>query len=153
MGTIKSATRNEVAEHTFQSEIYAQAIEDVTFGSFFGMPKKIGIKLYSTGKAADSMVIDYLMPNLGKLNYMYNPLISKQILEPREEGYKPMQESLSTFKPEITGLGLGGVLSLGISLYAIATHNIGLATVMAGPFLASILGFTLLLIGFKRKNQ
>ena len=65
---------------------------------------------------------------------------------------EPMRESLSTLKPEIVGLGLGGIVSFGIAVFALATHNTGIATVMAGPFLASVLGFTLLLIGLKRKR-
>ena len=64
-----------------------------------------------------------------------------------------MQEPLSALTPEIVGLGFGGIISFGVGIFALATHDTGLATVMAGPFLASILGSALLFTGIKRKKQ
>ena len=147
------------------TNIYAPTPKREPFESFSGMPMKSDIKVYGipdrhttlykilcTATTGTREMGGYITPSAIKLE-SYDELFPKHILQQPIEGSKPMQESISILKPEIVGLGLGGIVSFGIGIAALATNNTGIATVMAGPFLASLLGFALLLIGIKRKKQ
>jgi len=147
----------------YKMEVYTPTPKRETFESFSGMPVKSDMKVYGiphrhtmlyeilcTAAIGTREMGGYITPSAIKLESVLFP---KHMLQQPIEGSKPMQESISILKPEIVGLGLGGVVSFGIGIAALATNNTGIATVMAGPLLASILGFALLLVGLKRKKQ
>ena len=110
------------------------------------------MNIYGAVAIGEIKTVEYLPSSAVELVSLYDKLFSEHVLQQPQERSEPMRESLSAIKPEIVGLGLGGALSFGLGIFALATHNTGMATVMAGPFLASVLGFTLLLIGLKRKR-
>ena len=163
MTTLRAPINRRPFEHMI--EIYAPSHKRETFESFSGKPVKSEVTVYemlhryrmmyegiSRFEMADIGITVYTIPSTVELSSLDDRLLSKYVLQQPKKRSEPIRESLSTLKPEIVGLGLGGAISFGISMFALATHNTGLATVMAGPFIASILGFTLLLLGLKRKK-
>lgn len=147
-------------------KVYAPTLKRETLKPFSEVSPKGDIKVYTVLHEHDmlfetlgTVVIgeiktsEYITPSAVKLESIYSALFPKLISQQPMERSELRRESLSTLKPEIVGLGLGGIVSFGFGIFALATHNTGIATVMAGPFLASILGFALLLIGIKRKKQ
>lgn len=161
--TLQASVGYKPSKHMMK--VYAPTLERETLKSFVEGPVKSDVKVYGTlhrysmicevlnrAAIADIGIREYMTPSTIELVSFYDKLFSRHILQQPMKKSEPMRESLSTLKPEIIGLGLGGILSFGISMFALATDNAGLATVMAGPFLASVLGFTLLLIGLKRKR-
>lgn len=136
------------------------------FNAFTEVTKASGIKMYGVSPKhitlnemigiAETEYIKggiYLTPSPLKLESIYDESYFKTMFQQPIERSEPIRESISILKPELVGLGLGGALSCGVGIFALATHDTGLATVMAGPFFASILGFTLLLTGLKRKKR
>lgn len=134
-------------------KVYAPTQERETLKSFSEVSVKSDVEVYGVAAIGDTKIIEYVTSSAVELESMYDAPFLRHILQWPKERSKPTQESLSTLKPEIVGLGLGGIISFGVGIFALATHDAGLATVMAGPFLASILGSALLLIGFRRKKQ
>ena len=107
---------------------------------------------YSVVEPGDIRKIEYLYSYATEFESIYGARLASFVLQQPVKKIERRRESLSVLKPEIMGLGLGGVVSFGVIIFALATHNPGLATVMAGPFVASILGFALLFFGVKRKR-
>ena len=133
--------------------VYAPAPKKVSFESFSKVLTKSDINFYGTAATEATEIGEYIMPSTIKLESMYDILFPRQVLHQPKERSEPMQESISALKPEIVGLGLGGIISFGVGMFALATRDTGLAIVMAGPLLASILGSALLLISVRRKKQ
>ncbi len=147
-------------------KVYAPTLKRETLKPFSEVPPKGDIKVYavlhehdmlfetlSTVVIGEIKTSEYITPSAVKLESIYSALFPKLISQQPMERSELRRESLSTLKPEIVGLGLGGVLSFGLGMFALATQNVGLATVMAGPFLATILGFALLFTGLKREKR
>ena len=147
------------------TKFYGRTPESVTLKPFFEESIRSDIKVYGTFGAysvlcetfgtivtGNKRIEGFITPSAIEIESIYDEPFPTRISEQSIERSEPMRESISAIKPEIVGLGLGGILSLGLGIFALATHNTGVATVMAGPFLASVLGFTLLLIGLKRKR-
>lgn len=130
-------------------KVYEPTREEETFEAFFEAALKRDINIYT--KLTDTIIHEYITTHIEPVS-LYDKQFLGYLLQQSQEKSKPKLESISVIKPEIVGLGLGGALSFGLGIFALATHNIGLATVMAGPFLASILGFLLLWIGLRRKR-
>lgn len=151
MTTLRVPIRYGPLEYALK--IYAQTPKKETFESFFEVLSKGDINIYGTVATGGTKTVEYLISPAVEFESMYDALFPRHILQQPKERIKPTRESLATLTPEIVGLGLGGILSFGLGVFALATNNTGLATVMAGPFLASILGFTLLFTGIKRKKQ
>lgn len=104
-------------------------------------------------KIGEVKVIDFTKSPVTKRDY-YQQLGAYEFLYLQTvEENRLKQESLSILKPEVVGLSLGSAVSLVLGILALATGNLGAATVMAGPFLASMLGFVLLLMGAKRYKK
>ena len=132
---------------------YTPTLKIETFKSFLEGPQTDNINIYGAVAIGEIKTVEYSPSSTAEFKSIYDALFAKHILQQPMKKSEPMRESLSVLKPEIVGLSLGGIVSFGIGIFALATHNTGLATVMAGPFLASILGSTLLLTGLRRKKQ
>jgi hypothetical protein len=137
----------------YRVKVYARTQEKEALKSFSEVQAKSNVKVYGIGAVGGTEIIQYLTSSTVELESIYNELFLRYIPQSSKEKNKPAQESLSALKPEIIGLGLGGIISFGVGIFALATHDSGLATVMAGPFLASILGSILLIIGFRGNKK
>jgi len=60
--------------------------------------------------------------------------------------------ALSIIRPELYGLLVGGGVAFAICMYALATHDTDLATVMSAPVFASLLGCGIVVIGLRRRR-
>jgi len=132
----------------YQMEVCARTTTSEVLDSFIQEAPKSRMLVYTgiaSGKTApfQLVVLDY------KLNY--GEMAHKHFAPDTRQSPKLLPASLSEIKPEIVGLGLGGIISLGIGLWALTTGDVGLATVMAGPFAAASLGSVLLWLGVRRR--
>lgn len=134
-------------------KVYALTPKKEVFKAFFEVPSEDSINIYGTLAMGDMKTVEYLPSSATEFEPIYDALLARHILQQPIDKNELMRESLSALKPEIMGLSLGSILSFGVGIFALVTNNPGLATVMAGPFLASILGFSLLWIGFRRNRR
>jgi len=162
--TMQIAIDNKIPR--YKMEIYTSTLKKEPFDSF--LEGLVGGDLCIYGKKGSgktSMLLRHMgtpvttQKALELAYYWYSAVAYKDIHDfmtskvtknKAKEDSESKQKVLYELRPEIIGLGLGAIVSLGVGIFALVTRNMGLATVMGGPFLATILGFSLLFLGTKR---
>lgn len=136
----------------YEVKVYAPMAKKKVIESFFNVTADDAVNIYNAAATRNIKTIEYLSVSAASVEFICDALITNRVLKQTMKKTELKQESLSILKPEIVGLGLGSTISVAIGIFALATRDFGLAAVMAGPLVASILGFTMLWIGIRRKK-
>ncbi len=131
-----------------QMEVYARTTTREVLDSFLQEAPKSRVLVY--GGIASGKTVPFQLLVL-EYEADYRVIAGRHFAPETRRSPKPLPAPLSAIKPEIAGLGVGGAVSLGVGLWALATGDMGLATVMAGPFGATVLGSLLLWLGVRRR--